>query len=233
MLKLNTKALVVAAAFLVGGGSTVFAQDNLVNSLQNNQSDSSKFGFKFTEIINLQNTSVKNQGSSGTCWSYSGNSFLESEMIRNGREPVEISQLFTARNVYVEKGKNYVRLHGGLSLGEGGQLHDVINMYQKYGAVPREAYTGLNYGTEGNKLAEMSAITDAILAAVVKNPNGKLTPNWLNAYTGAIDTYLGKVPETFSYKGKSYTPQSFAKEVVGLNANDYVEISSFKDHPYY
>ncbi|WP_206105993.1 aminopeptidase C [Olivibacter sp. XZL3] len=227
------KTLVVAAAFFMAGNGLSLAQDNLVNSLQQNQSDSSKFGFKFTELINLQNTSVKNQGSSGTCWSYSGNSFLESEMIRNGREPVEISQLFTARNVYVEKGKNYVRLHGGLSLGEGGQLHDVINMYRKYGAVPREVYTGLNYGTEGNKLAEMSAITDAILAAVVKNPNGKLTPNWMKAYTNAIDAYLGAVPETFNYKGKNYTSKSFAKEVIGLDADDYIEISSFKNEPYY
>ncbi|QEL03646.1 aminopeptidase [Olivibacter sp. LS-1] len=233
MLKFNMKTLVVAAAFFIAGSGQSFAQDNLVRALQNNRSDSSKFGFKFTEVINLQNTSVKNQGSSGTCWSYSGNSFLESEMIRNGREPVEISQLFTARNVYIEKGKNYVRLHGGLSLGEGGQLHDVINMYRKYGAVPRDVYTGLNYGTEGNKLAEMSAMTDAILAAVVKNPNGKLTPNWISAYTNTIDTYLGKVPETFNYKGKSYTPKSFAKEVIGLNADDYIELSSFKDHPYY
>lgn len=227
------KPLVVAAAFFISGNGLSFAQDNLVKSLQANQSDSSKFGFKFTELINLQNTSVKNQGSSGTCWSYSGNSFLESEMIRNGREPIEISQLFTARNVYIEKGKNYVRLHGGLSLGEGGQLHDVINMYHKYGAVPREAYTGLNYGTEANKLGEMSAITEAILAAVVKNPNGKLTQRWINAYTNAIDSYLGEVPETFNYKGKNYTPKSFAKEVVGLNADDYIELSSFKDHPYY
>ncbi|MEH6306039.1 C1 family peptidase [Olivibacter sp. CPCC 100613] len=227
------KTFVVAAAFFIAGNGQSFAQDNLVKSLQNNQSDSSKFGFKFTEVINLQNTTVKNQGSSGTCWSYSGNSFLESEMIRNGREPVEISQLFTARNVYVEKGKNYVRLHGGLSLGEGGQLHDVINMYRKYGAVPREVYTGLHYGTDGNKLAEMSSVTDAVLAAVVKNPNGKLTPNWIEAYTNAIDTYLGRVPETFNYKGKNYTPKSFAKEVIGLNADDYIELSSFKDHPYY
>jgi len=233
MLKVNMKALALAAALFIAGSTTTYAQDNLVKSLQQNQSDSSKFGFEFTDVINLQNTSIKNQGSSGTCWSYSGNSFLESEMIRNGREPVEISQLFTARNVYVEKGKNYVRLHGGLNLGEGGELHDVINMYRKYGAVPREVYTGLNYGTEGNKLAEMSAITDAILAAVVKNPNGTLTPNWLTAYTNAIDTYLGKAPDTFNYKGKNYTPKSFAKEVIGLNADDYVEISSFKDHPYY
>lgn len=227
------KTLAIAAVFFIANSNPSFAQDNLVKSLQSNQSDSSKFGFKFTETINLQNTSVKNQGSSGTCWSYSGNSFLESEMIRTGRQPVELSQLFTARNVYVEKGRNYVRLHGGLSLGEGGQLHDVTNMYREYGAVPREVYTGLNYGTEGNKLAEMSAVTDAILAAVVKNPNGKLTPTWLAAYTNAIDAYLGKAPETFNYKGKNYTPKSFAKEVVGLNADDYIELSSFKDHPYY
>jgi len=234
MLKMNRKALAIAIAlFVAGPTTTIYAQDNLIKSLQNNQSDSSKFGFHFTDIINLQNTSVKNQGKSGTCWSYSGNSFLESEMIRNGREAVEISQLFTARNVYVEKGKNYVRLHGGLSLGEGGQLHDVINMYRQYGAVPREVYTGLNYGTKGNKLAEMSTITNAILTAVVKNPNDELTPNWLNAYTHAIDAYLGEVPKTFTYKGKTYTPKSFAKEVVGLNADDYVELSSFKSHPYY
>lgn len=233
MLKFNIKAITLALSLLITGSTFSYAQDNLVRSLQQNQSDSSKFGFQFTEIINLQNTPVKNQGSSGTCWSYSGNSFLESEMIRMGRPPVEISQLFTARNVYVEKGKNYVRLHGGLSLGEGGQLHDVINMYRKYGAVPREVYTGLHYGTEGNKLAEMSAITDAILAAVVKNPNGKLTPNWVDAYANAIDTYLGKVPETFTFHGKSYTPKSFAKEIVGLNPDDYVELSSFKEHPYY
>jgi len=224
---------VFAASIFLAGTAGCFAQDILVNSLKLNASDKSKENFKFTEVINLGTTSVKSQGSSGTCWSYSTNSFLESEMIRLGKQPVELSQIYSARNVYVEKGINYVRMHGAITLGDGGALHDVINMYKKYGTVPREVYTGLNYGTDKNKFAEMSALIEGVLAAVVKNPNGELTPNWQKAYSAVIDSYLGKVPENFTYKGKSYTPQSFAKEVVGINPDDYVEMSSFTNAPYY
>ncbi|WP_119788875.1 C1 family peptidase [Flavobacterium anhuiense] len=224
---------VFAASIFLAGTAGCFAQDILVNSLKLNASDKSKENFKFTEVINLGTTSVKSQGSSGTCWSYSTNSFLESEMIRLGKQPVELSQIYSARNVYVEKGINYVRMHGAITLGDGGALHDVINMYKKYGTVPREVYTGLNYGTDKNKFAEMSALIEGVLAAVVKNPNGELTPNWQKAYSAVIDSYLGKVPDNFTYKGKSYTPQSFAKEVVGINPDDYVEMSSFTNAPYY
>ncbi len=154
-------------------------------------------------------------------------------MIRLGKQPVELSQIFSARNVYVEKGKNYVRMHGAVTLGDGGSLHDVINMYKKYGTVPREVYTGLNYGTDKNKFAEMAALIEGVLTAVVKNPNGELTPNWQKAYASVIDSYLGKVPDNFDYKGKNYTPQSFAKEVVGINPDEYVEMSSFTTAPYY
>jgi bleomycin hydrolase len=228
----KSKSLAVAAVFLFGA-SPIFAQDILVNSLKVNASEKSKESFKFTEVINLANTSVKNQGSSGTCWSYSTNSFLESEMIRMGKQPVELAQIFSARNVYIEKGKNYVRMHGAVTLGDGGALHDVPNMLKKYGAVPQEVYTGLNYGTSKNKFGEMAGLLEGLLAAVVKNPNGELTPNWEKAYTAVIDSYLGQVPETFNFKGKNYTPQTFAKEVVGLNADDYIEMSSFTTAPYY
>lgn len=223
----------LAASLLFAGMQSGLAQDYLVNSLKNNKSENSKESFVFNDVINIENTPVKNQGSSGTCWSYSANSFLESEMIRMGKEPVEISQIYTARNAYIEKGKNYVRMHGAIALGDGGALHDVINMYKKYGALPREAYTGLNYGTENNKFAEMASINEGLLAAVVKNPNGELSPAWEKAYTAVIDSYLGEVPQNFTYKGKKYTPQTFAKEVIGINADDYVEISSLKEHPYY
>jgi bleomycin hydrolase len=232
MNRFSIKSVFIASVFFVGAANC-FAQDILVNSLKLNASDKSKENFKFTEQINLGTTSVKLQGSSGTCWSYSTNSFLESEMIRLGKQPVELSQIFSARNVYVEKGKNYVRMHGAVTLGDGGSLHDVINMYKKYGTVPREVYTGLNYGTDKNKFAEMAAIIEGVLTAVVKNPNGELTPSWEKAYASVIDSYLGKVPDNFTYKGKSYTPQSFAKEVVGINPDDYVEMSSFTSSPYY
>lgn len=223
----------VAAALLFAGFQGVEAQDYLVNSLNKNQSANSKDSFVFTDVINIENTPVKNQGSSGTCWSYSANSFLESEMIRLGKQPVEISQIYTARNAYIEKGKNYVRMHGAITLGDGGALHDVINMFRQYGAMPQSLYTGLNYGTTTNKFAEMQEMAKGVLDAAVKNPNGQLSPNWIKAYTSIIDTYLGEVPQSFEWKGKKYTPQTFAKEVVGINPDDYVELSSFKDHPYY
>ncbi|NDJ00070.1 aminopeptidase [Flavobacterium sp. LaA7.5] len=223
----------LVAALLFAGVQMVSAQDYLVNSLKNNKSENSKDSFVFTDVINIENTPVKSQGSSGTCWSYAANSFIESEMIRMGKEPVEISQIYTARNAYIEKGKNYVKMHGAITLGDGGALHDVINMYKKYGALPQSEYTGLNYGTKNNKFAEMAAMNEGLLAAVVKNPNGELSPSWIKAYTAVIDSYLGEVPENFTYKGKKYTPQTFAKEVIGINADDYVEISSLKEHPYY
>lgn len=229
---MNYKYLILTAGLAVSS-ICAFSQDNLVNSLKDNKTATSKEKFKFTDVINLENTSIKNQGSSGTCWSYSTNSFLESEMIKAGKKPVNLAELYTARCAYIEKGINYVRMHGALSLGDGGELHDVINMYRKYGAIPYDVYTGLNYGTTINKFGELGAVMEGTLKAVVQNPNGKLTPNWLNAYTATIDSYLGKVPESFEYQGKKYTPQTFAQQVVGLNPDDYVEFSSFTDHPYY
>ncbi|MBB4119885.1 bleomycin hydrolase [Mesonia hippocampi] len=210
-----------------------FAQDDLIASLKENQSKAAKEGFVFTPIINLATTSVKNQGSSGTCWSYSGNSFLESEMIKAGKEPVDISEIYTARCTYIEKAINYVRMHGSLNYGDGGALHDVINIYEKYGALPEEVYTGLNYGTDINRFGEMQAVLKGMLDGVIANKNGQLTPNWITAFTAALDSYLGEVPETFTYNGKKYTPKSFAKEVVGLEASNYIEVVNLAYEPLY
>ncbi|OSZ78414.1 aminopeptidase [Chitinophagaceae bacterium IBVUCB1] len=210
-----------------------FAQDDLIKKVESNKSDSAKNKYRFTDKINLENTAVKNQGSSGTCWSYSTNSFLESEMARMGKKPVDIAEIYTARKVYEEKADNYVRMHGAVSWGDGGSCHDVINIFAKYGAVPQSVYNGLNYGTTKNKFGELQAILKGMLDAIVRNPNGKLTPNWKRAFNAVLDVYLGEVPQEFSYNGKQYTPQDFAKKVVGINPADYIELSSFNNVPYY
>ena len=209
------------------------AQDDLVKKLEGNKSDSSKQKFVFTDVINIERTPVRNQGSSGTCWSYSTNSFLESEMIRIGKKPVRLAEIYTARCAYIEKAENYVRMHGALAWGDGGACHDVINMYAKYGALPQSVYTGLNYGTDKNQFAEMQAMLKGMLQALVKNPNGKLTPVWKQAFRAVLDTYLGEVPEKFTFEGKEYTPMTFAKERVGINPADYVEMGSVNTAPYY
>lgn len=217
------------AAGLLLSATAGFAQDNLVNSLKNNQSANSANSFTFTPVINAEVTSVKNQKSSGTCWSYSTNSFLESEMIRMGKKPVDLADLFTARNAYIEKGINYVRMHGALTLGDGGACHDVTNMFAKYGALPQEAYSGNDYGSPGSS-DRMNKLTEAILKKAI---DGKFDPTWKARYIATIDSCMGAVPEKFTYEGKEYTPKTFAKEVVGINPADYVELSSFTTSPYY
>ena len=228
---MNWRKSIFVAAAMFAATSQTFAQDNLINALKNNVSDNSKAGFKFTEVINLGNTSIKDQGSSGTCWSYSGNSFLESEMIRMGKKPVEISQIYTAYYTYLEKAKTFVKLHGDQAQGEGGQLHDVLTIYRKYGAVPREVYTGLREGQTRNNFSEMSTLIHGMNENIVKNK--KLTPTWQKAITGVMDSYLGVPPQSFTYNGKTYTPRTFADQVIGINPDDYVGISSFKEHAYY
>ena len=224
------KKLLIIFAFLPAIAN---AQDDLIKKIDGNKNDSAKKKFTFTPVLNIECTDVKNQASSGTCWSYSTNSFLESEMIRMGKKPVDIAEIYTARRVYEDKAENYVRMHGKLEWGDGGACHDVINMYRKYGAVPQSVYSGLEYGTTKNKFAELQAILKGMLDAVVKNPNGKLTPSWKKAFSAVLDSYFGKVPKNFEYKGNYYTPRSFADEVIGINPDDYVELSSFSDQPYY
>lgn len=214
-------------------GFTAQAQVDLINKVKDNQSENAKEGFQWTDVVDVERTSVKNQGASGTCWSYSSNSFLESEMVRSGKEPVDLAEMYTVRNVYEEKGDRYVRMHGNLNFGQGGALPDVTDMYKKYGAVPQSVYAGLNYGEDINRHGEMETILRGMLDAVIANKNKKLSPVWKDAYNAVLDTYLGAVPETFEYMGKTYTPRSFAKEVVGLDGDDYIQLTSWTHQPYY
>lgn len=186
----------------------------------------------FTTIKSNEITSIKDQANSGTCWSYSSFSFLESELLRMGKGVYDLSEMFAVAHSYLDKGVKYMRLHGKMNYAQGGSFYDVLYVLKHYGAVPQEAYTGLNYGTDRNAFGEVDGGSKAFLDAIIKNPNGKLSTAWFPAFRGIIESYLGKLPENFTYKGKSYTPQSFAK-MLGLNADDYVSLTSFTHHPFY
>lgn len=190
-------------------------------------------GYQFTDVVRLDCTPVKSQDNAGTCWSWSGNSFLESEMIRLGKKPVEIAPLFTVWNAYSAKAEKYVRLHGKCNFSQGGAFADVTWSMQNFGLVPLSVYSGLNYGENVHAHGEMEAILKAYVDAVVQNENGRLSTAWKRGYDAVLDAYLGAKPETFEYEGKTYTPMSFAKEYCGLNADDYVSVTSFTHHPYY
>lgn len=204
------------------------AQDELINKVKDNGGED---GYVFETVINLDATDVKNQGSSGTCWSYCTTSFLESEMIRMGKEPVDVAEMYTVRKTYEDKADKYVRLHGHLNFGQGGALLDVMHVIKYYGAVPQEAYEGLEIGFDYNKHGEMEAVLKGIVDAVIENENGRLSPVWKTSYDATLDAYLGEDPKEFEYNGKTYTPRSFADEVVGINPDDYVQFTSFTHHP--
>ncbi len=190
-------------------------------------------GYIFEDVINLPATSVKDQYRTGTCWSFSGLSFLESEMLRLGKPEVDLSEMFIVWHAYLDKAQKDVRVHGSLNFSAGGAFHDVTNMIRKYGIVPEEVYTGLNYGEKKHVHGEMDRVLKQHIGAVIENGNRKLSTAWLESIEATLNAYLGEIPQKFEYEGKSYTPQSFATDYVGLNLDDYVEISSYTHHPFY
>lgn len=189
-------------------------------------------GFKFTDIKIVPTTSVKNQNKSGTCWAFSGTSVLEEDALRRGKPELDLSEMWTVRNCYIDKAKKFIRTHGKINFAQGGSFADVLYALENYGAVPEEAYAGLNYGEDKHNHYEMAAALSAYLNAVVKNPGKKLSTAWLPGFVGILDAYLGPAPESFTYNGKTYTPASFAREM-GLNAGDFVNVTSFTHHPFY
>jgi bleomycin hydrolase len=188
--------------------------------------------YQFTDIKRLPVTSVKDQNRSGTCWSFSGNSFLESELLRLGKGEFNLSEMFIVRHAYADKAVRYVRFNGSLNFGGGGAFHDVINMMRTYGAVPEGVYNGNLPGEVAPIHGEMDEVFKDYMGGVIKNPNKKLSKVWYNGFVGLEDAYLGAEPSKFNYKGKDYTPQTF-EQSLGLNLDDYVEISSFTHHPFY
>lgn len=192
-----------------------------------------KEGYVFTEIKRLPATSVKSQHRSGTCWSFSGLSFIESEMMRNGKPEADLSEMFVVYNTYSERAIKDVRMHGKFNFGGGGAFHDVTNCIKKYGMVPEQVYNGLNYGEKGHVHGEMDAVLASYVGAVIKNPNRKITPVWHKGFDGILDAYLGEIPQKFSFKGGEYTPKTFVTDYMGINPDDYVEITSYTHHPFY
>ncbi|WP_047450576.1 aminopeptidase C [Alistipes sp. ZOR0009] len=189
-------------------------------------------GYKFTVVKQVQGTPVKDQFRSGTCWSFSGIGFLENELIRTGKGEFDLSEMWLVRNCYAAKAEKYVRLQGNFNFAGGGGFFDLFWVMNNFGLVPEEAYPGLKYGEEKHVHGELDALTKAYVDVIVKNPNKKLSTAWKNGFSGILDAYLGTTPEKFSYKGKEYTPQSFAKEL-NINADDYVSLTSYTHHPFY
>lgn len=187
-------------------------------------------GYEFTTVVSHKATPVKDQSSTGTCWCFATASFMESELLRMGKGEYDLSEMFIVRQKYMNQMEdNYLRRGKG-NIGEGSLAHTFKNAYKQVGIVPEEAYSGL---IDGNKEHNHGALSRYFKALVDANiASKKRTPQYYALINNLFDTYLGKLPEKFTYKGKEYTPQSFT-ESLGLNMDDYIELTSFTHKPYY
>ncbi len=198
-------------------------------------SDSTE-GFRFTTIDSVGITPVKNQHRSSTCWSFSTIGFVESELLRMGKGEYDLSEMFVVSHTMIDRAEYVVRMYGTAEFAPGGSAYDVIYCMKNYGLVPQEVMPGIQYAASPADTlpvhAELDAVAKGYVQGLTSGKLKKLTPVWKKGLQAIYDTYLGQCPETFTYNGKKYTPQSFVKSL-GLNADDYVSITSYTHHPFY
>ena len=188
----------------------------------------------FTTIKENPITSVKDQNRSGTCWDYSTLSFFESEILKKTGKTYNLCESFVANKTYMDRAIQVVRLHGDCQFAQGGSAEDPLYCLKHYGICPEEAmpFPGSLYGDSLNNFNEFFSVLEPYVEAIARNKAKKISGQWKVGLQGILDAYLGKCPETFTYEGKTYTPQSFAASL-GLDFNDYVSITSYTHHPFY
>lgn len=206
------KSLIITCALALSS-ATVFAQ-----------------GYQFTEVVTVPATPVKNQASTGTCWCFATTSFMESELLRKGKGTYDLSEMFIVRQKYMNQLQdNYVRQGEG-NIGQGSLSHTFKHAFDQVGIVPEEVYAGINYDSDRHNHGELTKYLQGIAETAVKLK--KRSPEYNELITSFFDIYLGKLPEKFTYQGKEYTPKTFAISL-GLDMDDYIELTSFTHHPYY
>ena len=187
--------------------------------------------YQFTPVKDIQVTPVKDQARTGTCWCFATVSFLEAELLRQGKGEYDLSEMFVVRNNYKDRiFDNYLRQGKG-NINPGSIAHMATKAVAKYGIVPESAYSGINYNSDKHNHTELSNYLKAIAEASVEMKH--LSPEYDKLIKSLFDIYLGEEPESFEYNGKTYTPQSFAKMLGFDDMSDYIELTSFSHHPFY
>ena len=191
----------------------------------------------FTTIVENPVTSIKNQNSSGTCWAYSSLAFLESEIIKKHPEmkDIDLCESFLVSKTYVDRADKHVRTHGDASFSQGGSFEDAIYCMKHNGLIPEGImpYPITLYGDSLYSFGAFFPPMEAYLKAIAESDAKKINPAWKKSLQSMLDNYFGVCPTEFEYKGKKYTPQSFVKEYLTLDPNDYVSLTSYSHQPLY
>ena len=194
-----------------------------------------KDSVEFTVIKQNPITSVKDQHRSGTCWAYSSLGFLEAELLRMGKGEHDLCESFLVYNTYMDRADKAIRTHGDASFSQGGSFYDAIYCLKHYGIVPQDAmpFPGSLYGDSLFNFNQLDAVASAYVGAIAKGNLKKISPTWKSDLSNIYKNYFGELPKTVVAGGKTYTPQQYATDYLGLNPDDYVSLTSYTHHPFY
>ena len=191
----------------------------------------------FTTVLENPVTSIKNQNNSGTCGSYSALAFLESEVLKKdpSKTDIDLCESFLVSKTYTDRADRNVRTHGDASFSQGGSFYDAIFCMERYGFIPEGImpYPITPYGDSLFNFTNFFPPMEAYIKAIATSNAKKINPIWKKDVQGMLDNYFGQCPTEFEYKGKKYTPQSFVKDYLQLDPNDYVSLTSYTHHPFY
>ena len=213
-----------------------FASLSMRMDAKNNKKQNTAPEYIFTTVKANPITSIKNQMLSGTCWCFSTNSFLESEVMRmknitDTTDFPDFSEAFVIGKSYRERAIKSVRLEGKFNFGAGSESEDVVDVVRDYGIVPQSAQPGAKY----NKLfgpMRMDSKLAKYVKKISKSAKKASDTTWIAGVDQILQTYLGASPDTFSVAGVTYTPSSY-RDYLGIDPNNYISFTSYTHHPFY
>lgn len=188
----------------------------------------------FDVIVEVKSTALKDQQGSGTCWSFATTSFIEAEALRLGKDSLTLSPMFYVTPAYLGKAEKFITTNGKSWFDAGDLTFSVMDGYKKFGAIPEEVFNGIVEGDWRHDQVEMDNLLRVMVESVGTSGYGRIKPNsWRLAIEAVLEAYIGKAPATFIYKQKLYSPISFAREHVGINPDEYMEVTSFTHIDFY
>lgn len=183
---------------------------------------------EFTRIFHLPPVE---QGKTGTCWAFAATSLLESELRRQGKAEVKLSEMFTVYWEYVEKARRFVREKGNSAVAEGSEPNSALARVAQYGIVRAADFPGLLVGRKVHDHELLFREYKEYLSGLAARGAWD-EPTALLGVRAILDRHLGRPPDKIDVDGRSLTPLEYLSDL-GLVPADYVSFVSFMYLPFY
>jgi len=171
------------------------------------------------------------QGATNTCWCFATTSFFESEVYRIHGRKVRLSEMHAVYGEYLERARRFVRERGNSAVAEGSEANAVTRDWKLYGCMPWEAYSGLLPGQKFHDHTKLIREVKSYLEHL-KAANAWSEEQAVATVRAILNHHLGEPPARFTVEGKAYTPQSYLRDYLKINPDDYVDVLSYMQQPF-